>query len=332
MSAADIPSLSQADIDHFLQHGYVKIPACFSQKAADNVTSSLWTRLGVSATDKSTWSTIPNLNAGRVNMPSHRTFSAKEFAPNAWSAICELVGGEEKISNEHQTWNDGLIVNFGTPETAGVDIKPQELQGWHVDGDFFVHYLDSPEQALLVIPLFSDIRPGGGGTYICPSAIKHIAQYLYANPAGVTPRFTPRAKNPSLSDEDTLAFFNDLAASFPDEAFVEVTGSVGDVFLLHPLMLHSASNNKLRELRIITNPPVSLKHPFQLQRDDGAYSVVEKKTLRELGQESGIGQWKITAPRDRIIPQRVRDQAEMRQKELERLKGGVDVRVKGVKA
>ena len=50
-------------------------------------------------------------------------------------------------------------------------------------------------------------------------------------------------------------------------------------------MLHSASNNKLREVRIITNPPVSLKEPFELQRDDGAYSIVEKKTLRETGTE-----------------------------------------------
>ena len=31
-----------------------------------------------------------------------------------------------------------------------------------------VHFLDSPEQALLVIPIYSDIKPEGGGTYICP--------------------------------------------------------------------------------------------------------------------------------------------------------------------
>lgn len=327
MDTGTPPMLTRSDINHFLEHGWVKIPDCFSLEAADSVASSLWMRLGISATDKSTWSTVPNLNAGRINMPSHKAFSAKEFAPKAWSGICQLIGGEEKVSDEHRNWNDGLIVNFGTKETEGVDIRPQDLTGWHVDGDFFVHYLDSPEQALLVIPLFSAIRPGGGGTYICPAAIKHVAKHLYDNPAGVTPRFTPRAQNPNFDNEDTLAWFNDLAASMPDEAFVEVTGNIGDVFLLHPLMLHSASNNKLRELRIITNPPVSLNEPFQLQREDGQYSTVEQKTLRELGMPQGIGDWKITANRDRVIPQRLKAQAEMRKKELERLKGVGNVSV-----
>ena len=125
-----------------------------------------------------------------------------------------------------------------------------------MDGDFFVHYLDSPEQALLVIPLWTDIVAGGGGTYICPGAIPTVAKHLYENPEGVSPRMTPRAQNPEFVQEQGLKWFNDLAASMPDEAFVEATGVVGDVYLLHPLMLHSASNNQLRKVRVITNPPV----------------------------------------------------------------------------
>ena len=45
--------------------------------------------------------------------------------------------------------------------------------------------------------------------------------------------------------------------------FVEVTGEVGDVVLLHPLMHHSVSKNHLRIPRIITNPPVALKESFK---------------------------------------------------------------------
>jgi hypothetical protein len=54
--------------------------------------------------------------------------------------------------------------------------------------------------------------------------------------------WTKLARDPSLSR---------------DESFFEVTGEVGDVFLLHPFMLHSASKNILRDVRVITNPPVS---------------------------------------------------------------------------
>lgn len=53
--------------------------------------------------------------------------------------------------------------------------------GWHNDGDFFVHFLDSPEQGLLVIPLWSDIQPLGGGTVICPDGIAHVAKHMVSN-------------------------------------------------------------------------------------------------------------------------------------------------------
>lgn len=56
------------------------------------------------------------------------------------------------------------------------------LDGWHCDGDFFVHFLDSPEQGLLVIPLWSDIETKGGGTAVCGDGIKHIAQHLVLYP------------------------------------------------------------------------------------------------------------------------------------------------------
>ena len=161
MTAKQYQQLTQDDVDHFMQHGWIKLTNCFTQEQADEMTANLWTRLGMSPTDKSTWHTE------RVNMPQHNQFAADKFAPKAWAGICDLLGGEERIADFNRTWNDGLIVNLGTPEGEGRDIPGEDLPGWHVDGDFFVHFLDSPEQGLLVIPLFSQIRPGGGGTYIC---------------------------------------------------------------------------------------------------------------------------------------------------------------------
>ena len=92
-----------------------------------------------------------------------------------------------------------------------------------------------------------------------------------------------------------------------EETFVEATGEAGDVYILHPFMLHSASRNLLRKIRIITNPPVSLKEPFNYNRKDPSeYTLVEQKTLRDLGRPEGLPEWKITAPRERIIPDRVK--------------------------
>jgi hypothetical protein len=163
--------------------------------------------------------------------------------------------------------------------------------------------------------------PNGGGTIICPRAIDLVANYLYAHPEGVSPRMSPRAENPEFKQESFgLKWFNEIAQSMPDEAFVEVTGVVGDVYLLHPLMLHSASNNQLRAIRVITNPPVSVKEPFNFDRPDGDYSIVEKKTLKAIGKERLEG-WKIQGDRQGIVPERVRIQQEMKRREEERLKG-----------
>ena len=92
-----------------------------------------------------------------------------------------------------------------------------------------------------------------------------------------------------------------------DESFFEVTGNVGDVFILHPLMLHSASTNLHRDLRIITNAAVSLKEPFNFNRANPKdYSLVEQKTLRDLGRPEGIPEWKITRERELLDQNNVR--------------------------
>lgn len=290
-----------------------RIPGAFTQEKADRVTKDVWTRLGMSPTDKSTWT------RQRTNMPSHMTFDAAEFAPRAWTAICELCGGEDKIDPGTREWRDSLIVNLGSAEGEGKPVHPTQLDNWHVDGDFFVHYLDSPEQGLLVIPLFTDIAPDGGGTMISPKAMPRLARWLYDHPEGVSPRMVPRGA-PDFTRERNLGWYTDLAASVGAEegAFVEVTGKTGDVFLLHPLMMHSATSNALRNVRIITNPPVSLREPFNFDREDGNYSLVERRTLRALGKDRLEG-WKITMPRERIVPERVRIQEEMKKAELARL-------------
>ena len=92
--------------------------------------------------------------------------------------------------------------------------------------------------------------------------------------------------------------------------FVEVTGEVGDVVLLHPLMLHSASKNYLRIPRVITNPPVGLKEPFNFARENpDDYSLVEKRTLKALGVDKF--EYKITTERRRVVPMRVQIQRKM---------------------
>lgn len=146
-----------------------------------------------------------------------------------------------------------------------------------------------------------------------------VAKHLHAHPDGVSPRMVTR-DDPDFKAERNLGWFNSVASRGADNDYVEACGETGDVYLLHPLMLHSATNNSLRNVRIITNPPVSLREPFQFDRADPAeYSLVERATLRMLGREEGLKGWKITQPREAVVPARVRIQEQMKREELKRL-------------
>ncbi|KAH8684750.1 hypothetical protein BGZ60DRAFT_511725 [Tricladium varicosporioides] len=314
--------LTESQKQHFLTHGFLKLSSCFTRAQASSFTSNIWTRLGMSPSDKSTWG-----DTERLNMPWHRHVLVETFAPKAWSAICQLLGGEERIQQGiFRSWSDGFIVNFGREEFEGMGREEmderdlRELRGWHNDGDFFVHFLDSPEQALLVIAVWSDIEPHGGGTALACDGTKHIAQYMYDHPEGVTP-WMRSLNDPTHSTYEGLDFWNTLASSpqISDSSFVEATGQIGDVYLMHPFTLHSASKNYLRIPRIITNPPVSLKEPFKLWREDGKYSLVEQKTLNDLGRPEGIKEWRITSERRAWISNRLRRQEEMREVERKRV-------------
>ena len=70
-------------------------------------------------------------------MPEHAFTDIRDIAPKAWDAICELAGGEDRVSEKSKMWSHGFIVNLGTVEGEGKVIGPKELDNWHVDGDFF---------------------------------------------------------------------------------------------------------------------------------------------------------------------------------------------------
>lgn len=154
-----------------------------------------------------------------------------------------------------------------------------------------------------------------------PAGMRAVARHLHAHPEGVSPRMATRDDAAAFAAERNLNWFNGVASQGRDGDFVEACGETGDVFLLHPLMLHSATNNSRRNFRVITNPPVSLREPFRFDRGEaGEYSLVERATLRMLGREGeGLPGWKIQRPREAVVPARVRIQEEMKRQELKRL-------------
>ena len=288
------PVLSRNDIDHFLQYGYVILHDCFPRELAEAWTSHAYTRLGYRADDPSTWKVT------RVHMPSVQRFDFQTFAPKAWGAACELLGGEERV-RQPCVVSDGFIINFRLGAGRAWRPPAPDAAAWHKDGDYFRHFLDSPDIGLMTLMLWSDIEPKGGGTFLARDSVPVVARYLAARPEGVRP--------PRLAIRELMTECRD---------FVEITGRVGDVVLLHPFVLHAASSNPSGRPRFLTNPPIALKRPMKFRRVRGAYSPVEESVLRGLGVEAL--DFVPAAPRERITPARVRNQRKLLGQERARLR------------
>ena len=95
----------------------------------------------------------------------------------------------------------------------------------------------------------------------------------------------------------------------------------GDVYLLHPYVLHAKSQNVLRVPRVITNPPLTLAEPLRFDRADPAdHSLVERAVLRAL--DTTRYPFTPTRPREPIVPPRVAAQRLLLAQERQRLAAG----------
>ena len=293
-------TLTESDVNHFVEKGHIVLQDCFPRELAEEWRGFAFKRLGCAPDDPSTWETP------RIHLPSMNRVPIQEVAPRAWDAICDLVGGEDRIAdpwgNSKPSWGDGFIINFSLGADTPWQPPSSEVSGWHKDGDFFRHFLDSPEQGLLTIVVWSDIYPKSGGTFVACDSVQHVAQRLYEHPEGLPP-----------------GGFGKLIGKCKD--FAEITGKAGDVVLLHPFILHAASQNPSRRARFITNPPVGLAEPMNFNRENpDDFSPVELAVLDGLGKDRL--DFKPTAPRERLVPERVQRQKKMLEEQKKRLEIG----------
>jgi hypothetical protein len=296
MSQSEFPPLSAEQIAHFLTHGHIVIHDCFSRDFAEEWTSNAFHRLGYDPNDPATW------EKEIIHMPATQYLTMEEIAPKAWQAACELLGGEERVKPSH--WGDCMIVNFHKGADQPWQPPSPSVSGWHKDGDFFRHFLDSPEQGLLTIVIWSDIAPQGGGTFAAGDSVAPVARLLAAHPEGVLPSGAPEATFGSRIHEC--------------HDFVELTGQIGDVVLIHPYLLHASSQNHSGKARFITNPPISLEEPMQFNRaDPQEFSIVERAILQGLGVDRL--DFQVTAPREHIVSEGAKRKQKMLEEEQVRL-------------
>ena len=265
------PSLTDAQVQSFLENGYFVVKQCVDPALIKRFVDRGWERLGYDPHNPATWT------KDIVWMKNESEVAIRDVAPRAWEALCATVGGEDRLETQVMdtpakfypvnsfNWSDALIVNLRSSKPWSPP-SPQS-RGWHKDGGYFQHFLDSPEQGLLTIVCWTDMRHQGGATFIAPDSVGVVARYMLEHPEGIAPNGFPVQ---DLLNQCTR--------------FEEVIAEAGDYVIIHPFMLHGSSQNALGVPRIITNPPVWLKEPFNYHRANPAdYSLVERATLHALG-------------------------------------------------
>ena len=218
-------------------------------------------RVGYDVDDAGTW------RKEYERMPLSRHEPLASYAPAAWEASCDLMGGIGRVKNRPAI--SLFAMNFRQGADRPFEPPSAQSRGWHKDGWHFRHFLDSPEQGLLGIPLFTDVRPGGGATFLAVDSVPAVARYLAKHPEGVLP-----------DEFDLKALLSEC------HDFREATGEAGDVYLLHPYLLHAVGQNVLQRPRAITNLCYELNEPMRFHREDGDYSPVEAAVLRGLGVDA----------------------------------------------
>jgi hypothetical protein len=267
----------------FLERGFVTVPGAFDADGAQRWLGEAWIRFGYDRDDPGSWA------EKRIHLSARSHVDARTFAPAAWRSAMELTGGAQRVRLPWK-WGNSFIANLGVGDDRPWQPPSPAAGGWHKDGDFFRHFLDSPEQALLTLVLWTDMLPRGGGTFVAADSVPVVARFLAEHPEGVLP-----------GEFDYAGLIGQC------RDFVEMTGQAGDVVLLHLYTLHATSQNVLGVSRIITNPALALREPMNFNRPDaGDFSLVEQAVLRALGADRL--DFAPTAPRESVVPDRVRRQ------------------------
>ena len=300
---------------HFVTRGFVRVPGAFSRTFAAEVCQSAWDEMrrehGVDQHDPDTW----RKPFGMRGMPGYirtkgtgRRLNLKADARRAFAAQMDALGGADRLpdNGDRLSWDDAAIGNIGVP--GGPEWQPPAAQqpGWHKDGWHFRHFLDSPEQGLLTVPVMSDILPKSGGTFFAVDSIAPVARLLAHNPAGLHP--------------DSVQGSGYLIPGLIEQCsnFEELTAEAGDVVLVHPFVLHRVSVNASRRERFIKNVAVVTAEPMRLNRgptavaasatSDQGYSLVELAVLHAL-HRFPFG-FEAARPRQAFKPAPFRDESE----------------------
>jgi hypothetical protein len=261
-----VRALSDAQIQQFIQDGFVRIDRAFPRELADKGRAIMWQDIPCDPGDPTTW-TKPVIRLGGYRQ---EPFMKAQSTPLLRAAFDQLVG---KGRWRRRSDLGGFAVRFPHPDDPGD-------AGWHVDLSFPGADCDPNEQrdfsswrvnvtsrgrALLMLFLFSDVDERDAPTRIRIGSHQDMARLLA--PAGEAGMSHLRLERIGAERPQALA-----------------TGEAGTVYLCHPFLIHAAQRHHGTTPRFLAQPPLHPAEPLRLDREHGNYSPVEiaiRQAVRE---------------------------------------------------
>jgi len=294
--------LSPLQVEQFTELGYTQLEGAFPRAQALAAQHFLWEQVsmrGPRPDDRDTW-TQPMVHIKEAySDPVFQACATERLA----EAIEDLVGPGRWATRGRPSGWGWWPVNFA----LGAD-RPWDVPagGWHWDGQHFRHYVDAPNQGLLLLCLFSEIRPHGGGTVVAEGSHRVVADFLHRHPEGLELGDAIHGCNhshpwlaeltgagASRSGDTSPAPAGPRVERFMENTYVdsagnrlrvaETGGNPGDVLLCHPFLYHAASQNHLGVPRFMCNRTTPLRERMNLARNDPRdHSPLEESIRRAL--------------------------------------------------
>ena len=230
-------------MDHFVTHGWVRIPDAFSADHAAAMREVTWRALesvGFRRDDPSTWTTHrpAHLQHLKADPAFHAVATERTIA-----AIDEVLGGQRWT--RPKDWGAFFLV-FPTPG------RPWSIAqtGWHLDAVYTSPL--APPSGVKVHAMYGDVEPHAGGMNIISGSHRLVHQWFLDHPPEPGRRSAQLRKSlhrhPYLRDLCAEDDGDARRARFHDQVqevdgiplqVVENTARAGDVILMHPLLLHA---------------------------------------------------------------------------------------------
>lgn len=250
-------ALSDTQLQHFVQDGFVRIEKAFPRELADKGRAILWRGTGCDPDDRKTWTQ----SVIRLGYYDQEPFRQAANTPILHAAFDQLVGKGRwrprpnlgsfpvRFPSPHDPGDAGWHVDVSFP---GEDSDPNErhdFSSWRVN-------VTSRGRALLMLFLFSDVDEPDAPTRIRVGSHLDMARFLApAGEAGMSHLMLDR-----------------MGADRPEALAV---GAAGTVYLCHPFLVHAAQRHRGATPRFMAQPPLHPAEPFRLDRENGDYSPVE---------------------------------------------------------